>query len=97
MVNSLLIAEKLQAPYILAFIQPNLTTVAKGGANENLNVLIRKYFPKKYNFDLITKLQTQQIINILINRSRKKFGYKTPDEIFDKQSNSLLCDVAFIT
>ncbi|MBC7411859.1 MAG: IS30 family transposase [Bacteroidia bacterium] len=35
------------------------------GTNENLNGLIRQYFSKKYNFDLITEEQINYVINKL--------------------------------
>ncbi len=66
------------------------------GANENLNGLIRQYFPKKTNFALITEGQINQAINILNNRPRKRFGFKTPNEIFAEKLNNLQT-VAFIT
>ncbi len=66
------------------------------GANENLNGLVRQYFPKKFNFDSITKEKTEQVIHILNNRPRKRFGFKTPNEIFAEKINKL-ADVAFIT
>ena len=59
------------------------------GANENLNGLIRQYFPKKYSFDNITKQKTDKVIHVLNNRPRKRFGYKTPNEIFAEKLNSL--------
>jgi IS30 family transposase len=52
------------------------------GANENLNGLIRQYFPKKYDFSLITQQRITEVENKLNNRPRKRFGYKTPNEIF---------------
>lgn len=66
------------------------------GANENLNGLVRQYFPKKSNFENITKQDTEKVINILNNRPRKRFGYKTPNEIFAEKLDSLE-PVAFIT
>nr|WP_244140774.1 IS30 family transposase [Kaistella flava (ex Peng et al. 2021)] len=66
------------------------------GANENLNGLIRQYFPKKHNFENITKEQIQDVTYILNNRPRKRFGYKTPNEIFAEQLNNF-DHVAFIT
>ncbi len=66
------------------------------GANENLNGLVRQYFPKESDFKLITKDEIIQVTNILNNRPRKRFGYKTPNEVFaEKLSN--LSSVAFIT
>jgi IS30 family transposase len=55
------------------------------GANENLNGLIRQYFPKKYDFSLITPQRITEVENILNNRPRKRFGYKTPNEIFKQK------------
>lgn len=66
------------------------------GANENLNGLIRQYFPKKSDFNLITDEKVNQVVKQLNNRPRKRFGFKTPNEIFFKaiQNNG---QVAFIT
>jgi transposase, IS30 family len=66
------------------------------GANENLNGLVRQYFPKKYNFELITKQKIIEVTNILNNRPRKRFGFKTPNEIFAEKLNNLDV-VAFVT
>jgi IS30 family transposase len=66
------------------------------GANENLNGLVRQYFPKKSDFGLITKERIKQVNNILNNRPRKRFGYKTPNEIFAQKLDEL-ANVAFIT
>lgn len=52
------------------------------GANENLNGLVRQYFPKKTNFENINKQEVERVIKILNNRPRKRFGYKNPNEIF---------------
>lgn len=52
------------------------------GANENLNGLIRQYFPKDSGFKNITKEQVQEVENKLNNRPRKRFGYKTPNQVY---------------
>lgn len=65
------------------------------GANENLNGLIRQYFPKKSNFENIDEQQIKTVVNTLNNRPRKRFGYKTPNEIFAEKINKLNT-VAFI-
>jgi len=57
----------------------------RGGADENLNGLVRQYFPKKNNFDLIEKEQVEKIVN---NRPRKRFGYRTPEEVFVNAINN---------
>jgi IS30 family transposase len=86
------IAESLEIDYY--FAKPYHSW--ERGANENLNGLIRQYFPKKTNFVLITKKETDQVINILNNRPRKRFGFKTPNEVFAEKLNNL-STVAFIS
>lgn len=66
------------------------------GANENLNGLVRQYFPKKTSFATITNVEVEIVVNILNNRPRKRFGFKTPNEIFAQKLNDLN-SVAFIT
>lgn len=52
------------------------------GTNENTNGLIRQYFPKKYDFNLITEKELQQVVNKLNNRPRKRLKFKTPKQVF---------------
>lgn len=62
------------------------------GANENVNGLIRQYFPKKTNFETITDEQVKWVEDKLNNRPRKRFNYLTPNEQFSR-----LTKVAFTT
>lgn len=66
------------------------------GANENLNGLVRQYFPKKTNFDTITIDQINTVVNSLNNRPRKRFNFKTPNEVFAQKLDEYY-GVAFIT
>lgn len=50
------------------------------GSNENLNGLVRQYFPKRYDFKLITKRQVERVERKLNNRPRKRYDYCTPLE-----------------
>lgn len=52
------------------------------GANENLNGLVRQYFPKGSNFELITEEEVKNVQEKLNNRPRKRFGYLSPNEVF---------------
>jgi IS30 family transposase len=52
------------------------------GANENLNGLVRQYFPKGSSFVDIEPEKVIEIQNKLNDRPRKKFGYKSPNEVF---------------
>jgi len=54
------------------------------GLNENTNGLIRQYFPKKYDFNLITPEEVQLVAAKLNNRPRKTLGFATPNEVFFK-------------
>jgi len=52
------------------------------GCNENLNGLIRRYLPKKTDFNTISNEQIKQIEHLLNSRPRKRLGWKTPYEVF---------------
>lgn len=52
------------------------------GTNENTNGLIRRYYPKKTDFNKISYYELQQVQHKLNNRPRKVIGYKTPAELF---------------
>lgn len=54
------------------------------GANENTNGLIRQYFPKGSDFDLITNQQVQEVQDKLNNRPRKRLDFLSPNEMFFK-------------
>lgn len=50
------------------------------GTNENLNGLIRQYFPKRFDFKKLTQRQVTEIQDKLNNRPRKRYNYRTPVE-----------------
>lgn len=52
------------------------------GANENVNGLIRQYFPKKMSFANITKEEIQFVQYRLNTRPRKCLDFKPPDEVY---------------
>ncbi|GJM08347.1 MAG: hypothetical protein DHS20C11_06230 [Lysobacteraceae bacterium] len=52
------------------------------GSNENVNGLIRQYLPKTESMEHITQQQCDAIARKLNRRPRKRFGYKTPEEIY---------------
>lgn len=66
------------------------------GANENLNGLVRQYFPKKSNFENITQQEIDRVQNILNNRPRLRFDFKTPNEVFAQKLDENI-GVAFMT
>jgi IS30 family transposase len=85
------IAEKLDIDYF--FAHPYCSW--ERGANENLNGLVRQYFPKKTSFEFITDDEIKIVVNKLNNRPRKRLGFHTPNEIFSQFEAKAL--VAFIT
>jgi IS30 family transposase len=50
--------------------------------NENMNGLIRQYFPKKHDFTTITENEIEFVMERLNNRPRKCLGFKTPNQVF---------------
>jgi len=51
------------------------------GLNENTNGLIRRFYKKGYDFNLLTDADIRIIQNILNNRYRKRIGYRKPSEL----------------
>lgn len=57
------------------------------GGNENCNLWIRYYFPKRTDFSTITDEELQDVEWELNNRPRKRLNFKTPQEVFDFHLN----------
>jgi IS30 family transposase len=55
--------------------------------NENMNGLIRQYFPKKRSFATITETETEFVMERLNNRPRKCLGFKSPNQVFFNHSS----------
>lgn len=55
------------------------------GANENLNRLIRQYFPKKSDLESITNQDVERVQNTLNTRPRKRLEFETPLTIFGRE------------
>lgn len=52
------------------------------GSNENANGLIRQYLPKGMCLNNLTQAKCDQIAYKLNTRPRKRYGYRTPEELF---------------
>jgi len=78
------IAKKLDADFY--FAHPHASW--ERGANENMNGLIREFFPKKMRFDSITKKDVALAMHRLNHRPRKCLGFRTPHEVFMEQLHS---------
>ncbi len=76
------IAEKLNCDFYFAHAYSSW----ERGTNENTNGLIRQYFPKNRDFRTITDKELIHAMKRLNNRPRKRFGYKTPNQVFFGES-----------
>lgn len=54
------------------------------GSNENTNGLLRQYFPRSMDFNLITPKELAHVVRRLNSRERKRLKFKTPKSIFLK-------------
>ncbi len=62
------------------------------GINENINGLIRQYFPKRTDFNKVSAKEINFVVNRLNHRPRKTRGGKTPNELFKGIRTCLLPD-----
>jgi IS30 family transposase len=58
------------------------------GANENLNGLLRQFFPKHRRLEEVTDEEIALAQHRLNHRPRKCLGYKTPHQVFSEQLHS---------
>jgi IS30 family transposase len=54
------------------------------GTNENTNGLLRQYFPRTLDFNLITPSELAHVVKKLNNRPRKRLKFKSPRQVFMK-------------
>lgn len=52
------------------------------GANENANMLLRGYLPKRCDISDLTQDELDDIAEELNNRPRKRLGFRTPNEVY---------------
>lgn len=62
------------------------------GSNENLNGLIRRFFPKKTDFKSVSEEEIRRVEHLLNSRPRKRLGWKTPYEVFYLKTGVALKD-----
>jgi IS30 family transposase len=58
------------------------------GSNENLNGLIRQYLPKGVCMQEVTQTYCDAMGHRLNSRPRKRYGYRTPQAIYDAKSRN---------
>jgi IS30 family transposase len=60
------------------------------GTIENRNGVIRLFYPKKTDFNLISKKEISNVEKEINNRPVRKFGYLTPNEVFSQNQSVAL-------
>jgi len=68
-----------QFPVLCYFANPHHPW--ERGSNENLNGLLRQYFPKGYSLSYIGQTKVSRICARLNSRPRKRFGFRSPKEV----------------
>lgn len=63
--------------------------------NENVNWLLRQFLPKKESFANLTTKTLQSYTKSINSRPRKRYNYRTPEEIFFGRTERLtdLCNL----
>lgn len=59
------------------------------GTNENTNGIVRRFLPKKTDFNKVGARELNNLQNRLNNRPRKVLGYYTPNEIYQFELNKI--------
>jgi len=60
------------------------------GTNENTNGLIRRFLPKRSDFNKVSEEKLKFIQDNLNNRPRKVLNYDTPNEALEKELNAII-------
>lgn len=60
------------------------------GSNENVNGLIRRFFPKGTDFNTISDEEIHMVERLLNSRPRKRLGWKTPYQVFYERTGVAL-------
>ncbi len=66
----------------------------QGGSNENINGLLRQYFPKGTDLSGVSQVRLNDVAWLLNTRPRKRFDFQTPQELFDQAAADYLNHVA---
>ena len=64
------------------------------GSNENINGLLRQYFPKGTDLSGVSQVRLNDVAWLLNTRPRKRFDFQTPQELFDQATADYLNHVA---
>jgi len=74
--------KNIEARYDVKFYFANPYHSWERGSNENVNGLIRQYLPKTKSMANLTQQRCDEIAAQLNQRPRKRYNYKTPEEMY---------------
>jgi IS30 family transposase len=60
------------------------------GTNENWNGIVRRFIPKGSSFNKLTEKDMNRISHYINTMPRKRFGYKTPLQLWEKEISAIL-------
>ena len=55
------------------------------GSNENLNGLVRQFYPKGTDFKKVSRREVKRIEQLLNDRPRRRLRYRTPNEVINEK------------
>ncbi|OCQ52250.1 Integrase core domain protein [Photorhabdus australis subsp. thailandensis] len=87
-----IMSKKLETQIYFAIYFAHPYSPWERGINENINGLIRQYFPKGTDFNEVSDQEINFVVNRLNNLPRKTQGGKTPNELFKGIRTCLLPD-----
>jgi len=64
------------------------------GSSENINGLIRQFLPKGEDLKIYCQAELDHIAWLLNTRPRKRFGFRTPQDLMEKEVEGGLIRVA---
>jgi IS30 family transposase len=60
------------------------------GSNENLNGIVRRFYPKGSCFKDLTERDIEEVVNFINSMPRKILGYKTSMELWEMEINAIM-------
>ena len=60
------------------------------GTNENWNGIVRRFIPKGKDFSVLKDKDIRRISHYINTMPRKRFGYKTPQDLWNEQISSMI-------